>query len=171
MAWLDVFLILFGSAGILSVGLSVWLEKDISSGQAVSVCAAVVLIVLPVLSSFEFTGDGVKFTRRDETIELTNQVTALTEQNASLRADLQKTIEGLQATSERLQAIEAAAQSSGVAPLPESSDAWLQTIQPAFFETLKTSNENGARATGETLETLQKFNNQLENPTGFGMDR
>jgi len=165
MAWLDLFLVVVGCVGIISVALSVWLEKEISTGHAISICAAVVLIILPVLSSFEFTGDGVKFTRRSETIELANQVTALTEQNASLRTDLQRTIEGLQATSERLRAVETAAQSSGAAPLPDSSDAWLQTIQPAFFETLKASNEKGARATGQTLETLQKFNYQLENPS------
>ncbi|MBW8284112.1 MAG: hypothetical protein K0M55_10950 [Rhizobium sp.] len=171
MGWLDVFIIAVGCLGVLSVALSVWSEKAISTGHAISVCAGVVLIVLPVLSSFEFTGDGVKFTRRSETIELTDQVTALTKQNARLREDLQRTIEGLQATSERLRAIETSAQSSGATPLPDSSDAWLQTIKPAFFEDLKASNEEGVRAAEKTLQSLQKFNGQLEGSMYRGIDR
>jgi hypothetical protein len=153
---------LAGFAGILAVGFAVWAGKAISVGHAVSLCAGAVLIVLPLAASFEFTGDGVKFTRSSETLNLVSQVEALTEQNTGLRTDLQKTISGLQAATERLKAIETSAQSSGgVLPLPTPSQEWQNVIVPTFFEDLKANNQQGLRDADETLKSLEQLKGQL----------
>ncbi|WP_026988309.1 hypothetical protein [Fodinicurvata fenggangensis] len=68
--------------------LTIFLRFDVSIGHSIILGAAVVILVLPQTSSFEFTGDGVKVITREVALETAEEIKKIREQQASLIGSL-----------------------------------------------------------------------------------
>lgn len=81
-------------------------DKTVSTGHAILFGAAVALIAIPKLASFEWSEDSFKFTTRDQSTKLASIVGGLVTNTAALQEEQKSNIEILRALTERLAALE-----------------------------------------------------------------
>lgn len=73
--------------GMLVIGigmLTIVFKREISTGQTLMFAFGIALVSLPLLKDFEWSNGTLKFTTKTEAVEITEQVKALSEQQADL---------------------------------------------------------------------------------------
>jgi hypothetical protein len=110
-------------AGIIVGGLAltaIFARLDVSTGHAITISIAAILIALPLVSTFEWTGDGVKLATKDIATKLTTEVEDLRNQQAGLLKSLESMNAEMNKMGDQIVAIQIALKSTpDVKPLPE----------------------------------------------------
>ncbi|MBB3611249.1 hypothetical protein [Rhizobium sp. BK602] len=142
--------------------------KEVSSGHAMVLAAGAALMLLPSVSNFEWSDGGFKYTRRDETADLTSQVKKLADDNIQANETIRQTTEALRVANERLNRLEAANQSSqnpgtqgGGVKSPLKFD-WGKYSEPTFFDDLLKKSDQSVKMSTDNRDAVTTFQRQFE---------
>jgi hypothetical protein len=157
--------------GVIIVGITLYLifqGKEVSSGHAMVLASGAALMLLPSVSNFEWSDGGLKYTRRDETADLTSQVKKLADDNIQANETIRQTTEALKVANERINRLEAAGQSSqnpgsqdGGTKSPPKFD-WGKYSEPTFFDDLLKKSDQSVKMSNENRDAVTTFQRQFE---------
>ncbi|AUX76295.1 hypothetical protein [Sinorhizobium fredii] len=156
MGAFDIIAVAAGCIIAVAALTMIFRQLEVSSGHGIVMGVAAVLLALPLISNFEWTGDGFKVTTKEVALELTEQVKQVREQQASLSQGLQSLNAVLQEASGQIAAIQQVLKRD--APNAET-DLLKPTVDPEKFEKLRNQFEHAIQtnnAATEQLETLQQ---------------
>lgn len=149
-----------GAILALATFVTIFKKYEISNGQALLLALAALLIMLPVVSSFEWSNNSLKFVAREDAGKLSDQIAKLiTDRDKSL-----KDISDLTAVAaygrRRLDAIETALKANPGVSLPSLSHP-TNEFGATFFEDLTKSNNSAILSNQELLRDVERLRGEL----------
>ncbi|MDI7864834.1 hypothetical protein MRS76_23180 [Rhizobiaceae bacterium n13] len=142
-------------AALLVIGLSaVFFKREVSTGQSLIFAFGAALVALPQLTNFEWSEGTLKFTTRTETVQITEQIKAISQQQTALSANVVALTDAVGKITEQVEAIETAIRAT-----QPSSESSLPAFKPSDWQRLRLDSErliDQSNSTFRTLETLQQ---------------
>lgn len=129
---------------------------NVTSGHALTLGLAFALIAFPHVANLEWSDDGFKFTTKQQGLQLTEQLEALSTQQKQANDTIAKITEALETTQQQIRAMQETSRgTTGQAPavpaFQQYNDAFFRDLN---FEVQKINNNN--QATQESLEQLKR---------------
>ncbi|MBO0346866.1 hypothetical protein [Roseibium limicola] len=153
-----------GGLLMLLAALTILFKRDISSGQALIFAFGGALIALPQVADFQLTDGGIKFTTREESGQLTEEVASVTDQQLGLAqtvASLTEKVELLQTQLETAQAAPEEFSWDGATRPPTPAPLVIAPSLPNYA-TLKQENQDIIDRASRSLKNLNTLQDQIE---------
>lgn len=150
--------VLWCGAALIGIGvITVLLQREVSTGQALVIAFGGALVALPQLVSFEWSDGTLKFTTKNEAVQITEQLKQLSQQQVHLGQNVVSLTEALGTMTTQVEAIQARLEQPSSAP---------QTSLPAFnpedWERLKLNSERVIDQSSTTLRALETLQDNLK---------
>ncbi|WP_417679112.1 hypothetical protein [Roseibium sp.] len=152
---MDITSWVFTAIGVILLfvaSLFVFRQHTISTGQALLFALGVALVAMPHVVNFEWSDGGIKFTTKEATATLTDQVKSITEQQKEINDQIKILSQTVKDTSERMNSVLASIKSNDPSVTIPST-----TVVPP--ETWKNFLDKNEKINEQSLQTIFKLDN------------
>lgn len=159
--------------GMLVIGigmLTIVFKREISTGQTLMFAFGIALVSLPLLKDFEWSNGTLKFTTKTEAVEITEQVKALSEQQADLGRTIVSLTQAMGEISGQIDAYEARLNQPPGEGLPpgEGPPPAMAPVPTEFksldIEELQRKSQSVIDQSLSTTRSLTEIQNKLQTP-------
>lgn len=146
-----------GCCVVLAATALILLGKSVSTGHSLMVAIGAAVIVLPYVTTFEWSDDTLKFTTREEAAALARSATEASQDEVQLREQIAELGEGMKAALERIATLERATNVGSTDRNPDPILRW----NPTTIDRFLAANEKAKTSAIDRVENLRELETEL----------